>query len=55
MYTRSILRVVFVTVIVVVAVVITIIIIITVKLHNEHWQTHVPKSAETSHKGKVTI
>jgi hypothetical protein len=26
-----------------------------VKLDNEHWYDHVPKSVETSHKGKVTI
>jgi hypothetical protein len=25
------------------------------KLDNEHWYDHVPKSIETSHKGKVTI
>ena len=26
-----------------------------VKLDNEHWYDNVPKSVETSHKGKVTI
>jgi hypothetical protein len=25
-----------------------------VKLENEHWYAHVPKSVETSHAGKVT-
>jgi len=29
--------------------------VIRVKLENEHWYDHVPKSVETSHKGKVTI
>jgi len=28
---------------------------IDVKLDNEHWYDHAPKSAKTSHKGKVTI
>ena len=28
---------------------------IGVKLDNEHWHDHVPKSVETSHEGKVTI
>jgi len=28
---------------------------IRVKLENEHWYDHVPKSVETSHKVKVTI
>jgi len=26
-----------------------------VKLDNEHWYDHVPKSVKTSHQGKVTI